>query len=66
MPFVMPFMMFGIMFADGGVFFVVESKSGMMLGAFVRGISFRFGAIRRAAFFDLGGFVVGELGNFGV
>jgi hypothetical protein len=58
---VSPFVMFGI----SGVFFFVKSKCGMVLGALVRGISFRFGTIGRAAFFDLGGFVVGKLGNFG-
>jgi hypothetical protein len=47
------------------MFFVVKSKRGMMLGALVRGIGFRFGTIGRAAFFDLSGFVVGKLGNFG-
>jgi len=66
MPFVMSFVMFSIMFAGVGMFFVVKSKRGMMLGTLVRGIGFRFGTIRGAAFFDLGGFVVGELGNFGV
>jgi hypothetical protein len=59
---VMPIVMFG----PGSMFFVVKFKRGMVLCALVRGISFRFSAIRRAAFFDLGGFVVGELGNFGV
>ena len=64
--FVMFFVMLGIMFTGGGVFFVVKSKCGMMLGAFVRGIGFRFGTIRGAALFHLSGFVVGELRNFGV
>ena len=49
----------------GSVFFFVKSKRGMMLGAFVSGVGFRFGAIGGAAFFDLGGLVVGKLGNFG-
>jgi hypothetical protein len=62
----MRFVMFGAMFASGGVFFVVKSKRCVMLGTFVRGIGFRVGTIGGAAFFDLGGFVVGELGNFGV
>ena len=66
MTFVMSFVMFSIMFAGGGMYFVMKSKRCMMLGAFVRGIGFRFGAIRCAAFFDLGGFVVGKLRNFGV
>ena len=60
MAFFMPFMMFG----TGSMFFFVKSKRRMVLGAFVRGISFRFGAIGGATFFDLKGFVVGKLGNF--
>jgi hypothetical protein len=60
--FMMPFVMFGAR----SMFFVVKFKRGVMLGTFVRGISFRFGTICRAAFFDLGGFIVGELGNFAV
>lgn len=62
--FVVSFVMFGIMFAGVGVFFVVKSECGMMFGAFVRGICFCFSTIRGAAFFDLGGFVVGKLRNF--
>ena len=53
------------MFGVNSMFFVVQSKCGMMLCALVRGIGFRFGTIGRATFFDLGGFVVGKLGNFG-
>src|SRR6202035_3204215 len=53
------FVMFGAMFAAGDMFFVMESERGMMLSTLVRGIGFRIGTIRRAAFFDLGGFVVG-------
>jgi hypothetical protein len=64
MTFVMSFVMFSIMFAGMGMFFVVKSKCRMMFGAFVRGICFCFGTIRGAAFFDLGGFVVGEFRNF--
>ena len=60
------FVMFGAMFAAGDMFFVMESERGMMLSTLVRGIGFRIGTIRRAAFFDLGGFVVGKLGNFAV
>src|ERR1700688_1214192 len=56
---------FFLVFGISGVFFFEKSKCGMVLGALVRGISFRFGTIGRAAFFDLGGFVVGKLGNFG-
>ena len=66
MLFVMFFVMFSIMFAGVGMFFVVKPKRGMMLGTLVRGISFGFSTIGRAAFFDLGGFVVGKLRNFGV
>ena len=54
-----------VMFGTGGMFFVVKFKCGVMLGALVSGIGFRFGTIGGAAFFDLGGFVVGKLGNFG-
>jgi hypothetical protein len=54
-----------VMFGTGGMVFVVKFKCRVMFGAFVRGIGFRFGTIRGAAFFDLGGFVVGKLGNFG-
>lgn len=53
-----------VMFRTRGMFFFVKSKSGMMLGTLVSGVSFGFSAIGRAAFFDLGGFVVGKLGNF--
>jgi hypothetical protein len=53
------FVMFGIMFAAGGMLFVVKFKRGMMLGALVRGIGFRFETICGAAFFDLGSFIVG-------
>jgi hypothetical protein len=60
------FVMLGAMFASSGVFFVVKSKRGVMLGTLVRGIGFRVGTIGGAAFFDLGGLVVGELRNFGV
>jgi hypothetical protein len=60
------FVMFGVLLAARGMFFVVKFKRGVVLGAFVRGIGFRFGAVCGAAFFDLGGFVVGKLGNFGV
>jgi hypothetical protein len=64
--FVMSFIvMLFVMFCTRGMFFFVKSKSGMMLGTLVSGVSFGFGAIGRAAFFDLGGFVVGKLGNFG-
>ena len=64
--FVMLFIvMLFVMFCTRGMFFFVKSKSGMMLGTLVSGVSFGFGAIGRAAFFDLGGFVVGKLGNFG-
>jgi hypothetical protein len=48
-----------VMFGTRGMFFFVKSKSGMMLGTLVSGVSFGFGAIGRAAFFDFGGFVVG-------
>ena len=59
------FVMFFVMFGTRSVFFFVKFKCGMVLGALVRGVGFRFGTIGRAAFFDLGGFVVGKLGNFG-
>jgi len=62
--FVMPFVMAFVMFVARSMLFFVKSKRGMMLGALVRGISFRFGAIGGAALFDLGGFVVGEFRNF--
>lgn len=52
-------MSFFVMFCTRGMFFFVKSKSGMMLGTLVSGVSFGFGAIGRAAFFDFGGFVVG-------
>ena len=58
--FVMAFvMMLFVMFSTRSMFFFVKSKRGMMLGTLVRGVSFGFGTIGRAAFFDLGGFVVG-------
>jgi len=64
--FVMSFIvMLFVMFCTRGMFFFVKSKSGMMLGTLVSGVSFGFGAIGCAAFFDLGSFVVGKLGNFG-
>ena len=56
-----PFVMFGAC----SMFFFVKSKCGMMLGALVRGVGLRLGTIGGASFFDLGGFVVGKLGNFG-
>jgi hypothetical protein len=64
--FVMPFIvMLFVMFSTRSMFLFVKSKRGMMFGALVSGISFGFRTIGRAAFFDLGGFVVGELRNFG-
>ena len=60
--FVMPFVMFGAR----SMFFFVKSKRGMMLGTLVRGIGFRFGTTCRATLFDLGGFIIGQLGNLGV
>ena len=62
----MAFVMLFVMFGACSMLFVVKFKCGMVLGTLVRGIGFRFGTIGRAAFFDLGGFVVGKLGNFGV
>jgi hypothetical protein len=59
------FVMFFVMFGTSSMFFVVKFKCRMVLGTLVRGIGFRFRTIGRAAFFDLSGFVVGELGNFG-
>jgi hypothetical protein len=53
------FVIFGVMLCVGGMFFAVKFKRGVVLGNFVRGISFRVGTIGRAAFFDLRGFVVG-------
>ena len=57
--FVISGVMLGVMFCVRGMFFAVKFKCGVVLGNFVRGIGFRFGTIGRAAFFDLGGFVVG-------
>lgn len=53
--------------SPGRVFVVVflEAKSGMVLGAFMSCIGFGFGAIRGAAFFDLRGFVLRKLRDFG-
>jgi hypothetical protein len=49
-----------------GVFLFVfmEAQSGMVLGAFMSGVGFGFGATGGAAFFDFGGFFLGELRNF--
>jgi hypothetical protein len=47
-----------------GVFVFMEAESGMVLGAFVSGVGFGFGAAGGAAFFDFGGFFFGKLGDF--
>ncbi len=46
------------------MFRFVNAESGMMLGAFVSGVGFGFGAIGGAAFFHFGVLFVGKLGNF--
>ena len=51
--------------SPSGVFVIVKSKSGMMFGALVSGVSFGLRPICGTAFFDFRGFVLGKLGDFG-